>query len=81
MPLVRRTVRVTYCFKLRNSACYLALSEEVGNVIGKEGFKKVYDEATKEPHSFLTIRLDQPDDMFFKRLSERLTYQPVDPRS
>ncbi len=81
MPLVRRTVRVTYCFALRNSACYKALEEEVGNVIGKEGFKKVYDEASKEKHSFLTIRLDQPDDMFFKRFSERLSYQPVDSQS
>ena len=79
MPLVRRTVRVTYCFKLRNSACFKALQEEVGNVIGKEGFQKVYEEGTKEPHSFLTIRIDQPNDMFFKRFSDRLSYQPVDP--
>ena len=45
-------------------------------MIGKEGFKKVYDAATQEPHSFLTIRMDQPNDMFFKRFSERLTYEP-----
>ena len=38
MPLVRRTVRVTYCFLLRNSACYKALEEEVGNVLGRDAF-------------------------------------------
>ena len=77
MPLVRRTVRVTYVFLLRNAACYKALEEEVGNVLGRDAFKRVYDEATREKHSFLTIRLDQPNDMFFRRFSERLTYEPA----
>ena len=77
MPLVRRTVRVTYVFLLRNAACYKALEEEVGNVLGRDAFKRVYDEATREPHSFLTIRLDQPNDMFFRRFSERLSYEPA----
>ena len=56
---------------------FLALQEEVGNVLGKDAFKRIYDEATRESHSFLTIRLDQPNDMFFKKFSERLTYEPA----
>ena len=46
--------------------------------MGRDAFKRIYDEATsREKHSFLTIRLDQPNDMFFRRFSERLTYEPA----
>ena len=78
-PLVRRNVRVIYVFRLRNSACYLAPQEEVAAVAGKEGFKLVYDAAVDEDHSFLTIRLDQPHDMFFRKFGERLKLQDSQP--
>ena len=51
---------------------YKALEEEVSGILPAKAFRKIYEEATRERHSFLTIRLDQPEDMFFKGFSERL---------
>ncbi len=50
---------------------YKALEEEVSGVLPKEAFRKLYEDATREKHSCLTIRLDQPEDMFFNGGSGR----------
>ena len=55
---------------------YLVQEWGNGNVLGRDAFKHIYEAAVREPHSFLTIRLDQPDDMFFRIFSERLSYEP-----
>ena len=74
--LARRNIRVCYVFRLRNTACLAALVEEVSAIVGKDAFKLIYDAATNEDHSFLTIRLDNPNDMFFRKFGERLTSSP-----
>ena len=73
MNTVRMNVRTIYTWRLRSDGDYKALEEEVSGIMSKEEFRRVYEEATREKFSFLTSRLDQPGDMFFKRFDERLS--------
>ena len=71
---VRVNVRSIWFWRARSAMEYKAIVEEIGNFVSEQEFKLLYTKATKEPHSFLNIRLDQPvENMFFKNFEVRLS--------
>lgn len=54
---VRNNCTSLILFKSKNEKEYDQIADEVAGEIGKEEFKKVYDYATDEPHSFLFVDL------------------------
>ena len=60
-----RTQALSFCvFKLRSQQELDALLDEVSALGGRKLVDSYYREATKKPHSFLYIRLDQPQPEF-----------------
>lgn len=58
---VRNNCTSMILFKSKNEKEYDQISDELAGEIGKEEFKKVYDYATSEPHSFLFVDLHPKD--------------------
>jgi hypothetical protein len=69
-------------FRLRSKHELDALVEENSAVYGPDALVAMYDEATKEPYSFLYVKLTAKaaEDMFWVRFDRRLAvgYEQVD---
>ena len=74
-PLIRVNATDLIVFRLRSLQDLEAVAEETSALTqGKNNFLTLYQEATKEPFSFLYIRLASPnvDDMFWLRFEKHL---------
>ena len=67
-------------FRTRNQKEYEALAEEASALVDKETFRRVYDAATKEPFSFLFMKLNarELNDIFYVRFEKRITFPDDD---
>ena len=75
-PLIRVNATDLIVFRLRSQQDLEAVAEETSALTqGKKNFLSLYQEATKDPYSFLYIRLASPDieDMFWLRFEKRLS--------
>ena len=59
---------------------YLALAEEASALLDKDTFRRVYQLATKEPYSFLYMKLDAKklSDIFYIRFEKKITFPEED---
>jgi len=63
-------------FRTRNEKEYLALAEEASAFLDKDQFRRVYQLATKEPYSFLYMKLDAKklNDIFYIRFEKKIPF-------
>ena len=74
-PLIRVNATDLIVGNIRSMQDLAAIAEECSaQTGGKDGFFALYEEATKEPYSFLNIKLADPDssNRFWLRFSKRL---------
>jgi len=73
-PSIRKNLTVMLCFELRSIAERDAVVEENSGMAGsKKVMLQLYEEATREPHSFLTIQYTAPRrERFWERFEHRL---------
>ena len=81
-PLIRANATDLIIFRLRSKHELDALVEENSAVYGPDALVAMYDEATKEPYSFLYVKLTAKaaEDMFWVRFDRRLAvgYEQAD---
>ena len=67
-------------FRTQNEKEYLALAEEASALLDKDTFRRVYQLATKEPYSFLYMKLDAKklSDIFYIRFEKKITFPEED---
>ena len=72
-PVIRVNAIELYSFRLRNSGDLEALIEEISALASKKELLEIYEAATKEPYSFLYIKLNAKDKnhMFYQNFSKR----------
>ena len=80
---IRVNCRCMCVWRLRNYKEVETLCEELSGVYGKDTLLELYKEATKEPYSFLFIRLDGKtrQEMFYLRFEQRLIPESADEES
>ena len=78
--VIRKNVRCMCVWRLRNAKEVETLCEELSGVYDKNTIMDMYKEATKEPYSFLFVRLDAKtrETMFFLRFENRLVPEDID---
>jgi hypothetical protein len=59
-PLLRNNFSSFVLFRQENQAERRKIVEELSGYLGKEKFEELFDEATREPYSALTINFDAP---------------------
>ena len=57
---LRQNVTQMFIWPTKDQTQRDAIYHEIANLVDKEEFESLYDEATKEPHSFLTIDSNAP---------------------
>lgn len=60
-PLLRTNFSSFALFRQENMAERRKIIEELGGFLGKKRFEELFDEATREPFSFLSINYDAPE--------------------
>ena len=64
------------CWRLRNQHELDAVSEELSALLPKEQLCRLYEQATREPYSFLFVyHLKPRNEMFYKRFEERFALE------
>ncbi|MHA2344247.1 MAG: hypothetical protein ACXADW_20495, partial [Candidatus Hodarchaeales archaeon] len=59
-PLLRNNFSSFVLFRQENQAERKKIVEELSGYLGKDKFEEIFDEATREPYSALTINFDSP---------------------
>ena len=80
LRLISATVRVNMqflcCWRLRNQHELDAVIEELSALLSKEQLYRLYEQATREPYSFLFVYYLKPkNEMFYKRFEERFALE------
>ena len=83
LRLISAAVRVNQqflsCWRLRNQHELDAVVEELSALLPKEQLYQLYEQATREPYSFLFVDYLKPrNEMFYKRLEERFVIENAD---
>ena len=74
-PIIRTNATELYVFRLRNQNDLDRFLEEVSAVLDKKTLLKIYQECTKEPFSFLYVKLTKTiQDMFFCNFNKRVSF-------
>ncbi len=75
-PIIRVNATELYVFRLRNQSDLDKFLEEVSAVMDKKTLLKVYHECTKEPYSFLYVKLTAKtiEDMFYCNFNKRVSF-------
>jgi hypothetical protein len=78
--VIRSNARNLLVWRQRNAREVESLCEELSGWYDKDTVMQMYEHATKEPYSWLTIRLDakSPEDAFWLRFEKRLIPQSPD---
>ena len=64
------------CWRLRNQHELDAVIEELSALLPKEQLYRLYEQATREPYSFLFVYFLKPrNEMFYKRFEERFALE------
>jgi len=73
-PIIRINATDAIFFRFRSQMELKAMLEENSAVFGQRALEEMYHEATKEPYSFLYLKLGakKPEDFAWKRFEERL---------
>jgi hypothetical protein len=71
-PLVRVNATDLVVFRLRSTQDLDAVLEETSAVVGRKRLQELYDEATRDPYSFLYVRLATQPPEFWLRFERRL---------
>jgi hypothetical protein len=71
--IIRTNITELYIFRLRNSKDIECFIDEVSAIYDKKTLMDIYTIATKEPFSFLYIKLNSKskDDMFYIKFDKR----------
>ena len=73
---VRVNMQFLCCWRLRNQHELDAVIEELSALLPKEQLYRLYEQATREPYSFLFVYYLKPrNEMFFKRFEERFALE------
>ena len=73
---VRVNMQFLCCWRLRNQHELDAVIEEVSALLPKEQLHRLYEQATREPYSFLFVYYLKPrNEMFYKRFEERFALE------
>ena len=81
LRLISAAVRVNMqflfcCWRLRNQHELDAVIEELSALLPKEQLYRLYEQATREPYSFLFVYYLKPkNEMFYKRFEERFALE------
>ena len=80
LRLISAAVRVNQqflcCWRLRNQHELDAVVEELSALLPKEQLYQLYEQATREPYSFLFVYYLKPrNEMFYKRFEERFALE------
>ena len=83
LRLISAAVRVNQqflcCWRLRNQHELDAVVEELSALLPKEQLYRLYEQATREPYSFLFVYYLKPkNEMFFIRFEERFVIENAD---
>ena len=72
--IIRKQITDLFVYRLRNTSDLDAITEELSAAYGKKIFQAIYEEAVKEPFSFLYVNLMEKDKkkMFMERFSKYL---------
>ena len=75
-PIIRVNSTELYVYRLRNQMDLDRFLEEVSAVMDKKTLLKVYQATTKEPYSFLYVKLTAKtiEDMFYSNFDKRVTF-------
>ena len=74
---VRVNMQFLCCCRLRNQLD--AVIEELSALLPKEQLYQLYEQATREPYSFLFVYYLKPrNEMFYKRFEERFVIENAD---
>ena len=75
-PIIRVNATELYVYRLRNQNDLDKFLEEVSAVMDKKTLLKIYQECTKEPFSFLYVKLTAKsiEDMFFCNFNKRVSF-------
>ncbi len=76
-PIIRVNATELFVYRLRNQNDLDKFLEEVSAAIDKKTLLKIYRECTKEPFSFLYVKLtaNTVENMFFCNLTKRVTFE------
>ena len=83
-PIIRVNSTELYVYRLRNQNDLDKFLEEVSAVLDKKTLLKVYQETTKEPYSFLYVKLTAKtiEDMFYSNFNKKVTFaKEVEPQN
>ena len=73
---VRVNMQFLCCWRLRNQHELDAVIEELSALLPKEQLHRLYEQATREPYSFLFVYYLKPkNEMFYKRFEERFALE------
>ena len=73
---VRVNMQFLCCWRLRNQHELDAVIEELSALLPKEQLYRLYEQATREPYSFLFVYYLKPrNEMFYKRFEERFALE------
>ena len=76
---VRVNIQFLCCWRLRNQHELGAVVEELSALLPKEQLYRIYEQATREPYSFLFVyRLKPKNEMFHIRFEERFVIENAD---
>ena len=76
---VRVNMQFLCCWRLRNQHELDAVVEELNALLPKEQLYQLYEQATREPYSFLFVCYLKPrNEMFYKRVEERFEIENAD---
>ena len=73
-PLIRVNASELYIFRLRNNQDLYTVIEENSALVDKQTLLEMYELATREPYSFLYIKLTAKDinDMFYIKFGQKI---------
>ena len=76
-PIIRVNATELYVFRLRNYRDLESFVEEVSALIDKKSLMEIYNLATSEPFSFLTVDLTakKKDNIFMVKFNKRITIE------
>jgi hypothetical protein len=74
---IRLNATLIAIFKVRNQKEYIVFEEEMSAVVDKKTFRKLYEAATEEAHSFLLVLPNRPlDRTFYIRFEHGVSFSP-----
>ena len=74
LPIIRVNASELFVFRLRNNQDLQTFIDEVSALVDKQTLLEMYKMATKQPYSFLYIKLTAKDsnDMFYIKFGQKL---------